>query len=108
MLGQVERSFWTGLRKGLVLGGESLWNSIRDFLARAVRNEVICRRGRANAEESAGAIELRIEQETDGRAAIRLPVRVGGERMTTVAADHDHHDDSGVHRVLKRFEDKAK
>ena len=37
-----------------------------------------------------------------------LRVRVGGERMTTVAADYGYRDGSGVHRVIKRLEEKAK
>ena len=33
--------------------------------------------------------------------------RVGGERMTTVAADYGYRDGSGVHRVIKRLEENA-
>ncbi len=40
--------------------------------------------------------------------AIWLRVRVGGERMTTVAADYGDRDGSGVHRVIKRLEERAK
>ena len=37
-----------------------------------------------------------------------LWLRVGGERMTTVTADYDYRDGIGVHRVIKRLEEKAK
>ncbi len=39
---------------------------------------------------------------------IWLRVRVGGERMTTVAADYGYRDGSGIHRVIQRLEEKAK
>jgi len=71
-------------------------------------DEGILWRRRADAEESARAIELLIEQEADRRVAIWLRVRLGGERMTTVAAEYGYRDGSGVHRVIKRFEEKQK
>ncbi len=60
--------------------------------------------------EADRAIESLVEQETDRRVAIWLRVRVGGERMTTVAAEYGYRDGSGVHRVIKikRLEEKAK
>jgi hypothetical protein len=39
--------------------------------------------------------------------AIWLRVRLGGERMTTVAADYGYRDGSGIHRVVQRLEKKA-
>ena len=35
-------------------------------------------------------------------------VHVGGEQMTTVAAEYGYRDGSGVHHVIKRLEEKAK
>ncbi len=63
-------------------------------------------RRRADAEASARAIASLVEQEADRRVAIWL--RVGGEWMTTVAADYGYRDGSGVHRVIKRLEEKAR
>ena len=106
MFGQLVRSPWVNLRKGLVLGGESLWNMVRELVAKAEGDEEIRWRRRADAEASARAIESLVEQEADRRVAIWL--RVGGERMTTMAADYGYRDVSGVHRVIKRLEEKAK
>ena len=108
MFGQVVRSPWVDLRKDLVLGGESLWNMVRELVAKAEGEEEIRWRRRADAEASARAIESLVDQEADRRVAIWLRVRVGGERMTTVAADYGYRDGSGVHRVIKRLEEKAK
>ncbi len=80
---------------------------VRELVARPEGNEEIRWRRRADAEDSAGAIESLVEQEADRRVAIWL--RVGGERMmTTVAAEYGYRDGSGVHRVIKRLEEKAK
>ncbi len=106
MFGQVVRSPWVDLRQGLVLGGESLWNMVRELVAKAEGAKEIGRRRRADAEASARAIASLLDQEADRRVAIWL--RVGGERMTTVAADYGYRDGSGVHRVIKRLEEKAK
>ena len=43
----------------------------------------------------------------DRRVAIWLRVRLGGERMTSVAADYGYRDGSGVHRVVQRLEKRA-
>lgn len=42
------------------------------------------------------------------RVAIWLRVRLPTKRMTTVAADCGYRDRSGVDRVIKRLEEKAK
>ena len=39
--------------------------------------------------------------------AIWLRVRLGGERMTTVAAEYGYRDGSGADRVMQRLEEKA-
>ncbi len=90
------------------VGGESLWNMVRELVAKAEGNEEIRWGRRADAEAPARAIESLVDQEADRRVAIWLRVRVGGERMTTVAADYGYRDGSGVHRVIKRLEEKAK
>ena len=57
---------------------------------KAQRDEEIRWRWRADAGEAARAIELLIEQEADRRVAIWLRVRVGKERMPTVAAEYGY------------------
>ena len=108
MFGQVVRSAGVDLRKGLVLGGESLWNMVRELVAKAEGDDEIRWRRRAEAEASARAIESLVDQEAHRRVAIWLRLRVGGARMTTVAADYGYRDGSGVHRVIHRLEEKAK
>ena len=78
----------------------------RELVAKAAGDEEIRWRRRADAEASARAIESLVEQEADHRVAIWLRER--RERMTTVAADYGYGDGSGVHRVIKRLEEKAK
>jgi len=108
MFGQPVRSPWVDLRKGLVLGGESLWNKVRELMAKAEGGEETRWRRRADREAAARAIESLVQQEADRRVAIWLRVRVGGERMTRVAAQYGYRDGSGVHRVIKRLEEEAK
>jgi hypothetical protein len=108
MFGQVIRSPWEDLRHGLVLGGDALWGKVRRLVAKATRNEEIRWRQRADAEEYSRVIGSLVAHEADRRVAIWLRVRLGGERMTTVAADYGYRDGSGIHRVVQRLEKKAK
>ncbi len=97
------------LRKGLILGGESLWNMVRELVAKA-----------EGPKKSAGDDEptrkrLRVpsnrwstKQQTAEWPFGYACAWAGGERMTTVAADYGCRDGSGVHRVIKRLEEKAK
>jgi len=108
MFGQVARSPWADLRQGLVLGGEVLRNKVREMVAQAEGGEEVPWRPPAAAEEFTRAVECLVAQQTDRRLAIWLRVRVGGARMTTVAAEYGYRDGSGVHRVIERLEEKAK
>ncbi len=108
MFGQVIRSPWADLRHGLVLGGEALWNKVRDLVAEAEGDEEIRWRRRADAEDVSRRIASLVEEEADRRVAIWLRVRIGGEQMTAVAADYGYRDGSGIHRVIQRLEEKAK
>jgi len=107
MFGQVVRSPWDDLRHGLVLGGDALWEKVRGMIAEAKGDEEIRWWRRADAEETSQVIQSLVAQEADRRVAIWLRVRLGGERMTTVAADYGYRDGSGVHRVVQRLEKKA-
>ena len=49
-------------------------------------------------------IESLVAQEADRRVAIWLRVRMGGERMTKVAADYGYLDGSGTHGVVQRLD----
>jgi REP element-mobilizing transposase RayT len=109
MFGEVVSSPWESLRGGLVLGGEGLWNKVRRLVADSDGDEEIRWHRRASAEEASRRIHPLVEHETDRRVAIWiwLRVRLGGERMTELAADYGYRDGSGVHRVLQRLKEKA-
>ena len=55
------------LRKGLVLGGESLWNKVRELVAKAEGDEEVRWRRQADGEAAARAIESLVQQEADRR-----------------------------------------
>jgi putative transposase len=107
MFGQVVHSPWEDLRHGLVLAGDALWKKVRGLIAATKGDEEIRWRRRADAEETSRMIESLVADEADRRVAIWLRVRLGGERMTTVAADYGYRDGSGIHRVVQRLEKKS-
>ena len=109
LITEVVSSPWENLRGGLVLGREGLWNQVRRLVADSDGDEEIRWHRRASAEEASRRIHSLVEQETDRRVAICIwrRVRLGGERMTEVAADYGYRDGSGVHRVLQRLDEKA-
>jgi REP element-mobilizing transposase RayT len=107
MFGQVIRSPWEDLRHGLVLGGDALWKKVRGLVVKAKGDEEIRWRRRTDAEETSRLIQSLVAGEADRRVAIWLRVRLGGERMTTVAADYGYRDGSGIHRVVQRLDQRA-
>ena len=108
MFGQVISSPWQDLRHGLVLGGESLWRKVHGLVVKSQGDAEICWCRRVDAEETSRVVRSLVAQEADRRVAIWLRVRLGGERMTRVAADYGYRDGSGIHRVLQRLEERAK
>ncbi len=108
MFGRVVVSPWNDLRPGgLVLGGEVLWEKARELIGAAQGQEEIRWSRRADADQVSQHIALLVKQESDRRVAMWLRVRLGGERMTEVAADYGYRDGSGVHQVVKRLEQQA-
>ena len=84
---------------------------IRVEYANAVCQRRVSRHGprqRADAQDVSRVVGRLVAQESDRRVAIWLRVRLGGERMTAVAADYGYRDGSGVHRVVQRLDEKAK
>jgi REP element-mobilizing transposase RayT len=106
--GSVVESPWLELRQGLVLGSDAFWERAKRRLAEVPGAEEIRWRRRADAEQVAATVASLAERQEDHRLAIWLRVRLGGERMTAVAADYDYADGSGVHRVVTRLEEEAK
>lgn len=108
LFGTVIRCPWEDLRQGLVLGGDALWQKVRGLIGETKGDEEIRWRRRADAQEVLRVVEELAAQESDRRVAIWLRVRLGGERMTAVAADYGYRDGSGIHRVVQRLEERAK
>jgi len=107
MFGQIVNSPWEDLQQGLVLGGEALSARVREVLSKAEGQEEIRWQQRADAACVTETIAAMVEKETDKKIAMWLRVRLGGERMTQVAAEYGYRDGSGVHQVIRRLEQKA-
>ena len=108
LFGQVIASPWEDLRQGLILGGDALWQKVRGLIAEMKGEEEIRWRRRAEAQEVSRVVERLVAEQSDRRVAIWLRVRLGGERMTSVAADYGYREGSGVHRVVQRLDESAK
>ena len=108
LFGQVIRSPWEDLRQGLVLGGDAVWQKVRGLIAETKGDEEIRWRQRADAEEVSRVVARLVAEESDRRVAIWVRVRLGGERMTAMAADYGYCDGSGIHRVVQRLDEKAR
>jgi hypothetical protein len=67
--GAVVRCPWEGLRQGLVLGGESLWNRARQLLEHAAGDEEIRWRRRADAGQLSARIASLVASQSDRRVA---------------------------------------
>ena len=91
-----------------MLGGQPLWERTRELIGTAEGQEEIRWQHRADADDVTGRVASLVEQESDRRLAIWLRVRVGGHRMTEVAAEYGYRDGSGVHQVVKRLEERAR
>ena len=108
MFGQSVVSPWKDLRGGLVLGSDALWNKARELLAVSDKDEEIRWSRRASAEAVAEQVNRLAAQQTDRRIALWLQIRHGGRRTTDVARENGYSDSSGVYRVIKRLEARAK
>jgi len=107
MFGRPVRSPWDQLRGGMVLGGEALWDRLRDLVASAGQDEEVRWIKRLAAQELSTAVDELVSEESDRRIQIWILVRLGGCRMTEVARDYDFRDGGGVHQVVRRLESRA-
>lgn len=108
MFGHVVASPWKELRGGIVLGSDALWNKVCQVMAESESDEEIRWSRRANAQAVAEQIDRLVAEQSDRRIAIWLQVRYGGRRVTEVAREDGYSDSSGVYRVVKRLESRAK
>jgi REP element-mobilizing transposase RayT len=98
---------WVGLRSGLVLGGEGLWEKVRGI----VEGKPGLDETRWTATQAAGALRDRVRAlvagEADERVKIWARVKLGGERPVELAQEFGYRDQSGVGQVIKRLERSA-
>jgi len=109
MFGEPVASPFAGLRGGLVLGGEALWDKARGLIERAADSgdEEVRWRRRVDFESLHEWIEKQVAGEADRKMQIWLRVRLGGQRQTDVAKACGFSDGSGVHQVVRRLEKQA-
>ena len=102
--GHPVRNPWDRLQRGLVLGGERLYDKVRRLIDEKGGPEEV----RWSATEDAAQIRERVHElmagETDDRIKIWARVSLGGERGVDVARECGYRDGSGVRQVVKRLE----
>jgi len=94
---------WAGLRGGLVLGNEALWNRTKTLLAKkGPRREIRWNRFQDNGNRKK-LWQKRIKAEPDFRWKIWLRVRALGEQKVDVARDLGYRDGGSVLQIIKRL-----
>ena len=105
--GQTVNNPWQHMRRGLVLGGESLLGKAEAL----IQKKAGLQEARWSETEEATArrarVRHRLQAETDERVKIWARVRLGGERGVALAREYGYGDGSGVTRVVKRLEATA-
>ena len=106
--GQSIASPWGEIRGGLVLGGEKLWGKVKRLLAGRRGEEELAWGRRVGREETAELIERLAGEQEDGRVAIWVRVRLGGQSVTELARKLGYANVSGISRVVERVEERAR
>jgi putative transposase len=101
----IENPF-SGLRGGLVLGGDDLWTRVKDAIAKSHGRQEIQWSRHVRQAELSTLIERLLKDEPDQRLQIWLRVRLGGERMVDVAERFGYCSGSAVHQVVRRIENR--
>jgi hypothetical protein len=98
---------WQRLRRGLVLGGEELYQKAQALMEKKGRLE----EARWTQTEEMARVRKRVkklvESETEDRIKIWARVRLGEERGIEVAREYGYRDGSGITQVVKRLEARA-
>jgi putative transposase len=105
--GQPVSNPWQQLRRGLVLGGETLLEKAERLLEKKSGLEEARWTETEQAATRREQIRERLRRETDDRVKIWARVRLGGERGVDLAREYGYNDGSGVTRVVKRLETAA-
>ena len=95
---------WEQVKGGLVLGGEKLWDKVKDIVQGKNGTDEIRWKERQGYEENRKRVGELILVEEDKRVKIWIKVRLGGERKREVAKEFGYRDPSGVTQVIKRLE----
>ena len=105
--GQPVHNPWDRLQRGLVLGGQRLYDKVRQLIDQKGGTE----EARWTITEDATRLRERVRElvaeETDDRIKIWARVTLGGERGVNVARERGYRDGSGVRQVVKRLEAAA-
>ena len=102
--GQAVSNPWEQLRRGLILGGDALYDEVR----RLIEQKGGLEEARWTATEDATQVRRRVKEliadEPDERIQTWARVRLGGERSVEVARERGYRDGSAVRQVIKRLE----
>ena len=106
--GQTVKNPWEQLRRGLILGGEALYEKAR----RLIEDKGGLEEVRWTTAEEATQVRRRVKgliaNEPDKRIQTWARVRLGGERSVEVARERGYRDGSAVRQVIKRLEVAAR
>ena len=105
--GQKITDRWELLRGGLVLGGEDLYESVRELAQRRKGKEPAAWTRQEDGLEHQAHVRRLIADEPDDRIKLWARVRLGGERPGELAREHGYADASGVTYRLKRLEQQS-
>jgi REP element-mobilizing transposase RayT len=105
LFGKKADSPWTGLRGGLVLGGETLWKRVKGTVHDKKGQEEIRWQKHEGNRERRKRLETCLAKENDKRVKIWARVRLGGERLVDVGREMGYQNGSGVLQVVKRLEE---
>jgi len=104
MFGKTPVLLWEQIKGGLVLGGEKLWEKVKDIIQSKTGTDEIRWKERQGHQENQKKIEELIPRENDKRVKMWIKVRLGGEQRQRVAKEFGYRDSSGVTQVIKRLE----
>jgi hypothetical protein len=99
---------WERLRRGLVLGGEELYEKARRLLEKKGGVDGARWTAAEEATEARARVRKLVALENNVRIQVWARVRLGGERSVDLAREYGYQDGSGVRQVVKRLEASAK
>lgn len=89
------------------MGSEKLFEKAKDWIARKSGAEEIRWQRQAGQEAIQRKVQALLELESDPKIQIWIKVRLGGQRLVDVGAEHGYCNGSGVLLRIKRLEQRA-